>query len=182
MKTLALIGSLLLVLSAGWSGVTAQDTSDGTSRDTPYPFGESATVGGFDLRVVDVIPDATSIVLEAGQHNDPPGPGYVFSMARVEATYVGEGSGHAWHGLLYNVVGAGNLGYSDRDADCGTFPDRGIDTPEVFPGGKIEFNVCWRVPEDEVGSLVMYVDPNRLFNDERVWLSLEQEATATPAA
>lgn len=161
---------------------TAQELSDGTSRDAPTPFGDTVVVNGYELSVLDVIPDATDIVLETNARNSQPQDGHVYYMVRIKATYVGNDSGHAWSGLHYNVVGNQNLGYSARDYECGVIPDPGSDTPMMFQSGSVEFNVCWEVPVDEVGSFVMYVEPNLILNNERVWLSLDHGDPATPTA
>jgi hypothetical protein len=177
MKIGAVIVATLALLSLSVASVAADDGS----RDQPHPFGEAVTIGDYELKVVDTTPDATQIILDENQFNEMPQPGNIFFMIRVEATYHGTSTGDAWDDLAFSVVGDQNLGYSTSNAECGVVPDPGYDAPELFTDGTAEFDVCWSVPAEEVGSLVLYVEPDRSSGDDRAWLSLNP-ATATPQA
>ena len=175
-----IIGMLILWTLMGTSAVAQKDEGDGTSRTSPYPLGQTGELGDYELQVVDVLPDATDQVLAENQFNEPPAPGETFVFVRIEATYTGSDTGTPWVDLNFNVVGDLNLGYSQSTNTCGVIPDEGYEAPELFEGGTTEFNACWSVPEDEVSSLVMYVEEGFSFEDERVWFSLEDTSIATP--
>ncbi len=163
---------------------TPQRAGNGESRETPYAAGQSGEVGDYELRVVDITADATDAVLAENAFNEPPETGRVFFIARVEATYRGWGSGRPGSDLRFSVVGHENQGVTEGQAPCGVIPDEAREGPEVFEGGSAELNVCWSVPKDEVGSLVMYVEPSFSFDEERVWFSLDvpSEDAGTPAS
>lgn len=163
------------------SGTT--DEGDGQTRESPYAFGESGKVGDYEIEVVEVTPDAHNAVILENQFNEPAPEGETFFMARVAVTYVGRETGTPWVDLEFNIVGKANRGYSENDASCGVIPDEASDAPELCEDGSAEFNVCWSVPSEEVGSLLMYVEPRLSFDDERVWFSLDdQQGEATPSS
>lgn len=167
----ALLAMFLVVVPVvAPASVAAQGT--GNTRETPYPLGEAGMVGDYNVRVLEVTTDATDLVLQENQFNDPPAPGHVFVMARVEVTYHGVDTGTPWIDLDFHVVGDANRGYSESQASCGVIPDEASDAPELFAGGTAEFNTCWSVPEAEVPSLVMYVEESFSFDSVRVWFAL----------
>ena len=57
--------------------------------ESAVAIGESATVGGWELKVVAITPDGTDEVMEENQFNDPPPEGNQFFIASLEATYTG---------------------------------------------------------------------------------------------
>jgi hypothetical protein len=173
---LALVLWLLSPVAASAVQGSAIAPGDGRSRDTPITLGEPGLVGDYALKVVEVTPDATDIVMLENQFNDPPSPGNVFFLARIEATYTGVATGTPWVDLDFNVVGSSNRGYSESDFDCGVIPDEASNAPELFQGGVAQFNVCWSVPAAEASSLVMYVEEGFSFDDAMVWFSLNQDA------
>lgn len=180
MKRLVVAAVLLLsVFSAMHVGAQSDQRS---SREAPHPYGAAIDVGEYTMHVVDVTPDATAVILNTNRFNDRPALGNQFFMIRVEATYTGTGTGDAWHDLEFGIVGNRNLGYSTSNAGCGVVPDPGYDTPELFPNGTTQFDVCWSVPTEEVGSFVLYVEPDRASDDDRVWFSLDAEPSGTPPA
>ncbi len=146
------------------------------NQDSPLPFGEVGRVGDYEVRVLEVTPDATELVLAENQFNEPPAEGNQFYMVRVEVTYTGSGSGDPGFDLNFQSVGDRNQGYDISSADCGVVPEQGYEVGELFEGGAAEFNVCWEISSDDAESLVMYVEPLFSFeDDQRVWFSLNEE-------
>jgi len=126
------------------------------SRANPIPLGQSALIyGNWEIRVVDVIPNATDLVLQENRFNTPPKPGYQFFIATVEATYRGQGSARFDGTYRLRAVGPANVSYSTFDDDCGVIPNAISDT-EVFTGGTIRGNVCWQVRSSDAAALLMY--------------------------
>ena len=132
---------------------------DRGSRNNPIPRGEAAMLyGGWEVRVVGVIPNATELVLRENMFNDPPKPGYQFFIVTIEATYRGPGSARFDGGFRLRAVGPANVSYSTFEDSCGVIPDE-ISDREVFSGGTIRGNVCWQVLSSDAENLLMYDDP-----------------------
>ena len=163
--------ALMPLSVAGFYQTSSAPDGDGRSRTTPYAPGQAGNVGDYALRVVGVTPDATVDVLAENMFNSPPEAGNAFFIARIEATYLGRDTGKPGSDLKFNIVGSKNRGYSEYMASCGVIPDSSSQAPELFTEGSVEFNVCWSVPEEEVGSFVMYVEP--WLSNDRVWFALQ---------
>lgn len=178
--SIVIIAILTLMPLATFAAHQALPTGDGdgSSRETPYAPGVTGEVGDYTLRVVDVIPDATEMVLEESSLNSPPAAGDTLFMVRVDATYTGRDTGTPGRDLRLNVVGDLNRGYSEWQASCGLLiPDGAGFAPELFENGSTEFNACWSIPDEEdTSSLVMYVEASGA--DERVWFALPHEGAA----
>jgi hypothetical protein len=101
---------------------TPQRGGNGETREMPYAAGERGGVGDYELRVVDITADATDAVLAENPFNEPPEPGHVFFIARIEATYRGWGSGRPGSDLRFSVVGHENQGVTEGQAPCGVIP------------------------------------------------------------
>jgi len=127
------------------------------SRENPLPMGMEWSMGdGWNVTVLEVVPDATQIVLEENRFNDPPNPGNQFYLAKIRACYSGEysefgslsGESNFW------AVGASNVAYNYENR-CGVIPDP-LPRTEIFRGGCVEGYVGWEIKSDDVDSLVMY--------------------------
>lgn len=153
----------------------ATPSADGQvgSRENPIPLGTEADTGGkWFVSVVDVIPDATELVLAENQFNDPPASGNQFFIVRVSATYEGESSSTFPANNTLSLVGESSVAYTPFDDSCGVAPDE-FSYTDVFTGGAIEGNVCWQVRSDEVDSLVMYSEDYVTYDrDRQVWFAL----------
>jgi hypothetical protein len=144
----------------------------GDDRDDPVALGDTARVDDYAITVLSVTPDANDVVAGENQFNDPPAEGNQFYIARVEVTYLGQGSGDPGFALNFQAVGDRNVGYTTFDDSCGVIPESGLDAGELFPGGSVEINVCWQVASEDVESLLMYVEPLFSFDAEPVWFAL----------
>lgn len=142
------------------------------SRENPLPVGQSARVGDWEVLVVGTTPNATEQVLTENQFNDPPAEGRQFFIVNLEATYVGEESGTFWVDVSASTVDDANVTYETFEDGCGSIPDSIDDSGEAFLGGTVTGNLCWSVSSEQVGSLVMFVEPSFSFNGERVWFAL----------
>lgn len=147
--------------------------ADGADRDSPAALGDSATVGDYDLTVVSVTPNATDIVMEENQFNEPPAEGKQFFIARIAVTYNGSESGVPAAELNFQAVGDLDAGYATYTDTCGVIPDDAYLVTDLFEGGTAEFNVCWAIDSEDEDSLVMYVESFLDFDGEPVWFSLE---------
>jgi len=147
--------------------------ADGIDRDAPVAVGDSATVGDYELTVISVIPDATDVVMEENQFNEPPAEGKQFFLARIAVEYNGSESGVPAAELNFQAVGDSNAGYATYTDTCGVIPDDAYLVTDLFDGGTAEFNVCWAIDSGDADSLVMYVESYLDFNGDPVWFSLE---------
>jgi hypothetical protein len=141
------------------------------SRENPVPIGTEVTLGGgWIVNVVSVTPNATQLVLDENQFNDPPKPGHQFFIAEIEARYTGADSGSFDGSFRLRVLGATSVVYTTFGNSCGVIPDN-LPDPEVFNGGIISGNLCWEVPASDADDLVML---DRPFLDDagNVFLSL----------
>ncbi|HWK81109.1 MAG TPA: cupredoxin domain-containing protein [Thermomicrobiales bacterium] len=168
--------------NGGATGTPTADSSARTvvkesSRKRPIPVGSIGLVGDYEVSVDNVTPNADDIIAAENQFNDPPAAGNQFFMARIEMTYTGSETGSPAFDLNFQSVGALNKGYSTFDNDCGVTPDSAVNLSDVFPGGKVTFNVCWQIATEDADSLVMYVEPLFSFDNERTWFSLDSSGS-----
>ena len=150
-------------------------TGPGSRRAEAVALGGAIlTPSGREVRVLDVDNDAWPAVEAENSFNDPPKAGKRMVLIAVEVTNrstqdetisasVGD----------FSLTGSNNAVYDpyDEDSTCGIIPDelRG----ELFPDGAASGNVCFQVPEDETG-LILIVDPFFSFDQsDRRYLALE---------
>lgn len=146
-----------LALDPGAS-VVDDTTSIGPARINDsdiVSYGETETVHDWDIRVVDVMPNANEAILAEAGFNEDPRPDHQFFIVNVEGTYTGDGSGRLWNELTFEAVGTEGVIYSPFNADCGFVPDGLAFTSEAFPGGTVSGNVCWEIRTSDLESLVM---------------------------
>jgi hypothetical protein len=144
------------------------------TRDNPIALGEMAQIGDWELRVVEIIPNATDVVLEENQFNDPPDEGHQFFISRIEATYVGEESSSFWLDITLNAVDEAGVVYEGMDSRCGVIPDNLQDQGEAFTGATIEGNTCRSVQSEYVDSLLLIAEPMFSFDRERIFFALAE--------
>lgn len=151
-------------------------SSDDTSLENPLAVGAVTRTGDWSLRISSVTADATDLIMDFNDFNDPPANGEQFFMATLEATYVGDESSTFWTDMTLKAVGDSKVAYETFDAWCGSIPDPIDEAGETFPGGTITGNTCWMVSSEDAASLVMLAELSFSFGDERVFLSLDSTA------
>jgi hypothetical protein len=146
----------------------------GDSRTNPVPLGQPGRLGsGWTVTVTGVQADATEALLAADPGNKPPSPGFQYVLVSVTARYDGAGSSHLSSYSSFRALGTAGFAYSSFNSFCGTLPapNLDLDNPLVFSGGTISgYAVCWRVPKEDVSSLVMYYQP--LLGKTQLWFAL----------
>ncbi len=163
--------------TAAEATTTTADDEVGTF-ESPIRAGEFAQVGDWKVRVIDVIPDATDIVMAENSFNDPPVEGNQFFVATLEAEYTGTESGNFWVDMEWKAVGPSAVAYEAWEATCGVFPGSIDEAGETFPSGVIAGGVCWSVSADDAADLVMLLDNTFSFDDsERTVYDLDPEMT-----
>lgn len=161
---------------------TPEADSAETSLESPLAVGAVATVGDWAVRVTSIASDATDVVMDENQFNDPPAAGEAFVLISIEATYVGSESSTFWVDNTLKVIGPSKVAYDAFDAWCGSIPNAIDDKGETFPGGTLEGNECWRVSAEEAESLVLSIESSFTFDGERHFLSLDPTATPIDAS
>lgn len=180
MRVLATILGLLMVTAVAVNGITASQV--GSSRSNPVQFGDTATVGDFDVAITDVDFDATQRIVEAAEANSPPRKGYVYVVVEMDAAYVGDDIDQV-SAIFWSFIGSGNAELSDTECPLYGDPldDDGLNI-DLFPDGSTSFEICAQVPKDELDDLLVY---GRTVNSERVFFALHGEEgtpVATPMA
>lgn len=130
------------------------------------PIGTATDVGeGWTVTVTGPAFDITDATLAENQFNDPPPAGFRFIAVPVSYAYNGSGSSSGFTVTMRAVAGS-NI---SLDTDCGVTPSA-IDTfADVFSGGALAGNLCFVVPADAGGSLVLYGSAG--FSGEPVYLA-----------
>lgn len=128
------------------------------SLRNPVPAGETLHTGDYyDMRIVDVNGDAWPAVQAENQFNDPPARGNRMIMIRVHVKRAREETDTIGDSSFY-LIGNSNTKYTTYDSEsrCGVIPDRLYG--KLSPGDETEGNVCFQVPQEEKGLLLVY-DP-----------------------
>ena len=89
---------------------------------------------GTEIVVTGILEDATNLVLETNQFNDPPKPGNRFYMVTVAVSYVSGSDSLNVAEADYSLVGDNRVVYTPFEDSCGVIPDEL--SAELFPGGQ----------------------------------------------
>jgi len=154
---LLLSGSMLILLPAVCTAPLG-------SMMNPVPFGMGSDIDNWRITVVDVIPDATQIILDENMFNSEPEPGYQYFMVNLLVENIGS-EPEEFNEFYLHLVGDHKVSYDHAWVDV---PDP-LPSTEIFPGGMAKGNVAWEVPSDEVDSLIMYYKSG----DERKFWALK---------
>ena len=155
------------------SGIVGAPVGRTGTRSDPVPVGEIADLGdGWRLQVIGVADDATSVVMDENQFNDPPVEGTRFSFVTVALGYYGTDDPTTPSGPSIGAVASAN---SELDAyGCGVFPD-GLETYiDVFAGGVVTGNLCFVTSEVDTGMMQLYASSG--YGNDDVFL----DASASP--
>jgi hypothetical protein len=144
------------------------------TRSNPVPMHVTFTIPsskGWSVRVNKAVPDATRLVLNANQFNDPPKTGRQYYMINVTIVYRGSGKSTPTGGLTFKALGRSNVAYDYSD-DCGVVPDP-LDTfKTVYSGGRLSGNVCFSVKKSDVSNLLLLAEPGFSFDDVSIFFRL----------
>src|SRR6202022_157049 len=124
-------------------------------RLQPFPLGAPGDlVDGWQLLVTGVTPDAWSGIHSAVPSTTPPAPGLRDYMVRVQATYLGQGTG-VFSGMRLALVSGIQTTYDQLHNGCGIVPDM-VPPNLVTPGGGVRGNICFTVRASDLDSLVLF--------------------------
>ena len=165
-----------VVAKAGSPAPTPNPTPTPGILSTPLPAGQSldnpVAAGGVlhgsdgtEIVVTGVLDDATDLVMETNQFNDPPEPGNRFYMAAVTVSYVSGTDSLDVAESDYSLIGDNRIVYTPFEDSCGVIPDE-LDA-ELFPGGQTEGNICFQIESGDSNFVLIhrpgYRDENRRF-------------------
>ena len=138
----------------------------GFTLDDPLPAGE-VLVGsdGTAIRVLGIVEDAWQQIAEENSFNNPPEDGMRFYMVLLEVAYPSGASGSVQvSGSDFRLIGDNRVVYGGllNITGCGIIPDAlggeyGLGQ-EIFAGGRVEGNICFQIPDDE-GGLILIHEP-----------------------
>ena len=165
-------------------GPTTTPTATPTPRPPGYSLNNPVEAGGIlqgsdgtEISVLEIIADARQQIAEENRFNDPPEEGNRFYMIRVDIVYPSGDESISVREADFRLIGDNRLIYAPFDQTCGLIPDEL--GGEIFGGGRIEGNICFEIPEDE-GGLILIHEPG-FGSESRRFLSLS-EAELTPTA
>ena len=141
----------------------ATPVSPGASRNNPIPLGEQViTHDGFSLWIEEVTENATQIILNGNQFNDPPAPGNQFVMMRIKVKNNNPNPDNFRAGSRLRAVGNASVEYRQSgDGSCGVIPSEFESSRDLFQSGELTGNICFSVQSSDVASLVMYDEDGR---------------------
>ena len=106
---------------------------------------------GSEIRVIEIIEDATQMVAERNRFNDPPGEGNVFLIINIELVAATTGDSVTVYDWAFKLIGDNRVIY---ETSCGVIPDEF--GGEVFGGGKLQGNLCFELPPSEQGLILIH--------------------------
>jgi hypothetical protein len=166
--TVLLAVAFASVATASSSGAVRVSHGALGSRTHPVPIGRAFSIaGGWRLKVVSVIPNATQAILAVrdtgGGANVAPPHGAQDFLVLVEATYTAGGSGNpASLDDSLEAEGAHNALYTDGNNGCGALPSPpafGDSYSDVFSGQTVRGHVCWQIASNDAASLKLDAVP-----------------------
>ena len=148
------------------------------TRTNPVPVGEVAVYPNWDVSVVFFNRDATSVIAAENPYDDPPDPGHVYTMVRVQGTFTGTSFGSISDDLRFHLVADASLVYSEVESWIAKPPDKLGYQPNVLPGGTISGNIVFQVPANDADSfLLMVLDDTQSRGDTIGYFSMPENGT-----
>ncbi len=143
----------------------------GSTLNDAFALGEVMNGSdGTQIRVVKIAADAWALIYAENQFNDPPEEGNRFFMIRLEITNPSDALQSVDSSEYdFELIGNNRVVYTPFSEDCGLIPDQL--NREIFPGGQVQGNVCFEIPEDERGLLLIH-QPGYGAEDRRfLWIT-----------
>lgn len=162
----AIFGNEITIPAMRAVWVTFAQTTDTTNASAEQPAGLTlenpvaageALIGsdGVRIRVTGTTPNAWPAIHRENQFNDPPAPGKRFYMISVEAANPQDAASSVnITESDFNLIGDNRVVYEPYDERCGVIPNEL--SGEIFGGGRVEGNICFEVPTDEGGFILIY--------------------------
>lgn len=130
----------------------------GSAVDNPAAAGSVLNgVDGTEVVVTGIVNDAWELIQAENLLNDPPSSGNRFFMITVGVAYPTDSASVEISDTDFGLIGDNRVVYDPFASSCGSFPvlPNKIEG-ELYPGGKIEGNICFAVPADEENFILIY--------------------------
>lgn len=161
--------------AAGGDSVAGAPDGQRGDRSNPVPAGVIADVGdGWRLQVLDVVDDATALVLDENMFNDPPPDGGRFTLVTVALGYFGRNDPVSPLMTSISAVGSANR---ELTSNCGVIPVALPFFEDFFAGGVATGNVCFVTEPDDAGALQLYAQTG--FSGDQVFLDVAAATAQT---
>jgi hypothetical protein len=149
-----------------------EPSGPGASRADAIPLGESVTSGDLRVTVTGVNADAASEIMAQDDFVDPPAAGNRYVLIDLHVEHAGSGEETlSVSGGDFELTGSRNLVYDNFDNGCGFYS--GEVDGEMFPGGALDGSVCFEVPADETGLILILAPFFSLDDEDKRFLALE---------
>ena len=141
------------------------------SIDQPYPPGAPGSlVDGWQLVITGVTPDAFTGIKDSISSAIAPASDQRDYMVRIQATYLGPGTG-VFSGVRIALLStATHQSYDQIVNNCGIIP-QSVPPDVVTQGTTVRGNVCFVVRASDIGSLIAY--DKQPSESDRVYFSLQ---------
>jgi hypothetical protein len=143
----------------------------GTLED-PVPPGQPAEVGGYEITVLDVVPDGSAEVQAENPDNPDPPAGRTLPLIRLRTTRVDDNPGLFVYDMTFAMVAPDGAVFDRSNATCGYVPDDASYIGTLQPGDSREINVCRTVRAEDLGRLRVWLRPFREPDDPGVYFAL----------
>jgi len=148
---------------------TAGPRTGAGSPQQPYPLGAPGTLAdGWQLVVTGVTPDAWTGIHDAVPSTIAPASDQRDYIVRVQATFLGQGTG-VFSGMRLALVSGIQTNYDQLHNSCGTVPDM-VPPNLMTPGGSVRGNVCFTVRASDIGRLTLF--DNQSTDADKVYFAL----------
>jgi len=165
---------VILILAAIASSKSAQNTTSSSAgsssassssvvgvRSNPVPFGQSANVDGWTVKVISVNPEATDSLEGA------PPAGTLFEVFTLQVTNTSTTPAAPSTSLISDLVGSSNVSHSviTNPMCYGGSPDN----DNVYQGGTVQFGACISVPS---GVTNLELNVSDLLGTNTTWFAI----------
>ena len=158
---------------------TSEPALPGGARDNPFPFGELAETGDWDLQVLEVVrgEDASDMLLEANPFNEPPPDGYEYVLVNMFARYTGDSNEvQEIDSFWLRSTGEARIKYPNIYP---VTPEPVFDA-SLFNGGEVTGWTALLAQEDEDNLLLVFQDWASFDEEDVIYLALEEGASVEP--
>jgi hypothetical protein len=140
----------------------------GTRGDPVPPGGVADIGGGWRLQVLGWNPDATPLIMQENQFNEPPPEGSAFTLVPVALGYFGRDDPTSLFEVTISALGGSAV---ELSGDCGVIPNQLDISTEVFSGGVVVGNVCFVTTPGDREAMQLYAT-GELFGERDSFMTI----------
>lgn len=148
-KELEIVTILIILLCAMAEAGTQQTIG---TRENPIPIGTAFELdNGWQITVLDVFPNANSMIKQENMFNSEPKSGNQYFLARIAVKNNGTDVDKA-NDYYFNAVGDSAVAYER----AGVVKPDPLPETDIFPSGTAVGNICWEIKTTDADNLTMY--------------------------